>query len=111
LGTFLAIIFGIFIVATAINANNTSTNTSGGSYQVAQTEPQTEVEKVQAAVAAQYSCTPAFRDIRSSVSDDTATLYFAGCSSWVYMVSIAGPKGNRPEGTIAVTRLTKWNGE
>jgi hypothetical protein len=71
----------------------------------AKSQPQTTPEKVRAAVAAQYSCTPLLRNIKFSASDNTGAIYFAGCGRWIYLVSID------PQGQIdKVSRTFEWNG-
>jgi hypothetical protein len=61
-------------------------------------------EKVQAAVAAQYSCTPSLSYIEFAVSDHTGTGYWAGCGRWLYWAFI------NPQGQIKVSRHFEWNG-
>jgi hypothetical protein len=67
-------------------------------------QPQTMPEKIRAAVAAQYSCTPSLSDIRFTASDSTGAGYVTGCGRWLYWVSID------PQGQIKVTRAFEWNG-
>ena len=64
----------------------------------------TESGKVRAAVAAQYSCIPSLSDIRYFSSDDSGTVYFVGCGSWIYSAFIS------PQGQIKVQRHSTWNG-
>jgi hypothetical protein len=63
---------------------------------------QTVREKVQAAVTAEYACTPEY--IKPSVSDETGAIYFAGCGLWIYTVTVY------PDGRTKVLRITRWNG-
>jgi hypothetical protein len=71
-------------------------------------EPQTDTERVEAAVRREASCSP--KVVNYVGSDKTGTLYMVGCGSGIYSALIGGPEGKISEGTIKVSYITKWNG-
>src|SRR5262249_6470073 len=85
---------GLIVLAAWLNAPHNSTSP----------QPQTMPEKIRAAVATQYSCTPSLSDLRFTGSDSTGTGYFAGCGRWLYWVFIDR------QGQIRVSRTVEWNG-
>ena len=80
------------------------TPTPTSTYQTRPEKVRTVPEKVQAAVAAQYSCTPSLDWVKFIGSDRTGTGYMVGCGRWLYWVLI------NPQEQIEVSRLTEWNG-
>jgi hypothetical protein len=71
--------------------------------------PYATPEKVQAAVAAQRSCTPALSDIYLNQSPGPPYVYNIGCNGWIYVALIG--LSNDPQ-EIEVNRIPdgKWDG-
>ena len=72
----------------------------------ATTTPQTAMttpERIQAAVRAQQSCTPALSNVRFVGEDNTGIGYLAACGEWTYIAIIK-------QGQIKVDRALPWNG-
>ena len=52
-------------------------------------------ERIQAAVAAQHSCTPALKHIHLAIPGDTSAGYNVGCGRWIYYALVPSPRRDK----------------